>query len=417
MEKSIPPPATSGRDIVKHILLVDDERPVLDGLRWRFHSMQRQWQIDCAGSGQEAIDRMDRQHYDVIVTDMRMPQMSGAQLLEVVRTRWPQTIRIVLSGYNDPGDTGLIVSLAHQFLSKPCEPKLLESVIHRCLLLHDLLHGSQVPALVGRIRKLPAVPRVYSKLQAMVKDDAVTVSEVAGLISTDPAISAQVLHIVNSAFFRLARRVTNIGQAVSYLGITTIRNIAMSVEIFSQWSATPAEPVDPEKLQSHAQMVAAAAGSLTAKTPIADDTMLAGLLHDIGYWILAQECPTELQAAVQLAQGSRIQLHEAETRTFGVSHAEIGAYLLGLWGLPYPVIEAVAHHHLPQRVPSSDFDVLAALAVAHSLIPGDSAAFNADLPPDSCIDESYFVSVHAPMDWTEAQRRVAATLQPLEATP
>jgi HD-like signal output (HDOD) protein len=408
--------AASKRKIVKHILLVDDERPILDGLRWRFHSMQRQWHIDCAGSGQEAIDRMDRQHYDVIVTDMRMPHMNGAQLLEVVRARWPHTIRIVLSGYNDPGDTALIVSLAHQYLSKPCEPKLLESVIHRCLLLHDLLHGSRVPALVGRISKLPAVPRIYSRLQAMVKDDAITVSEVARLISTDSAISAQILHIVNSAFFRLARRVTNIGQAVSYLGFTAIRNIAMSVEIFSQWSATSAGPVEPEKLQSHAQMVAAAVGSLTAKTPIADDAMLAGLLHDIGYWVLAQECPTELQAAVELAQASRIQLHEAETRTFGVSHAEMGAYLLGLWGLPYPVIEAVAHHHLPQRVPSSDFDVLAALAVAHSLTPGDSATFNADLPADSRIDESYFVSVNAPIDWTEAQRRVTVTLQSFEAS-
>lgn len=402
---------------MKHILLVDDERPVLDGLRWRFHGMQRQWQIDCAGSGQEAIDRMARQRYDVIVTDIRMPQMSGAQLLEVVRARWPQTIRIVLSGYNDPADTALIVSLAHQFLSKPCEPKLLEQVIHRCLLLHDLLHGSQIPALVGRIRKLPAVPRIYAKLQALVEDDAVTVGEVARLISTDSAISARILHIVNSAFFRLARRVTNIGQAVSYLGFTAIRNIAMSVEIFSQWSTTSGATIDPEKLQSHAQVVTAAVGSLTAKTPIADDAMLAGLLHDIGYWILAQECPTELQAAVELARVSRIQLHEAEARTFGVSHAEIGAYLLGLWGLPYPVIEAVAHHHLPQRVPSSDFDVLAALAVAHSLTPGDSSAFNADLPPDSHVDESYFLSVHAPIDWTEAQRRVAATLQPLEASP
>ena len=249
---------------MKHILLVDDERAVLDGLRLRLHGMQRQWRIDFAASGHEAIDRMGQQVYDVIVTDMRMPQMSGAQLLEVVRARWPQTVRIVLSGYSDPGDTSLILSLAHQFLSKPCEPKLLESVINRCLLLHELLHGSQVPALVGRIRNLPAVPRIYARLQQMVRDDAVTVSEVARLIATDSAISARILQVVNSAFFRLARRVTNIEQAVSYLGFTAIRNIALSVEIFSHWSATAIGRVDPEKLQSHARLVAAAAGSLTA---------------------------------------------------------------------------------------------------------------------------------------------------------
>jgi HD-like signal output (HDOD) protein len=402
---------------VKYVLLVDDERPILDGLRLRLRSMQREWHIDYAESGQEAIERMDRQVYDVIVTDMRMPQMSGAQLLEIVRARWPQTIRIVLSGYCDSKDTSLIVTLAHQFLSKPCEPKLLESVIQRCLLLHDLLHGSQVPALVGRIRKLPAVPRIYAKLQQMVKDDSATVSEVARLISTDSAITARILQIVNSAFFRLARRVTNIEQAVSYLGFTTVRNIAMSAEIFSQWSTTVLGPIDPEKLQAHAQQVSAAARGLTAKTAIVDDAMLAGLLHDIGYWVLAQECPTDLQAAVNLAAQSPMQLHEAETQVFGVSHAEVGAYLLGIWGLPYPVIEAVAHHHAPQRVASSQFDVLAALAVAHSLTPGDSTAFKADLPADAGVDATYLASVEAPFDWTEAERRVTETLQSFEEAP
>jgi HD-like signal output (HDOD) protein/ActR/RegA family two-component response regulator len=401
---------------VKHILLVDDEQPVLDGLRLRLHGMQRHWHVDYATSGHQAIERMGQQVYDVIVTDMRMPQMNGAQLLEVVSSRWPQTIRIVLSGHCDAQDSSRTVSLAHQFLTKPCEPRLLESVIQRCLLLHDLLHGSQVSVLVGRIRNLPAVPRIYAKLQAMVKDDSVTVRDVARLISTDSAMSAKILHIVNSAFFRLARQVTNIEQAVSYLGFATIRNIAMSVEIFSQWSANAIAPVDPERLQSHAQRVSAAARCLTAKTPIADDALLAGLLHDIGYLILAQECPTDLQSAVQLAAETQIPLHEAETRIFGASHAEIGAYLLGIWGLPYPVIEAVAHHHAPQRVTSSNFDVLAALAVAHSLTPGDAAAFDIELPADAGVDETYLASVHAPFDWAEAQRRVTETLQSLEAS-
>jgi len=402
---------------VKYVLLVDDERPVLEGLRLRLRNMQREWHIDYAQSGQEAIEQMGQRAYDVIVTDMRMPQMSGAQLLEVVRDRWPQTIRIVLSGYCDSKETSLVVSLAHQFLSKPCEPKLLESVIQRCLLLHDLLHGSQVHALVGGIRKLPAVPRIYAKLQQMVKDDSVTVSEVARLISSDSAITARILQIVNSAFFRLARRVTNIEQAVSYLGFTTVRNIAMSVEIFSQWSTTALGPVDPEKLQSHTQQVSAAARSLTVKTAIVDDAMLAGLLHDIGYWILAQECPADLQAAVNLAAQKQMQLHEAETQIFGVSHAEVGAYLLGIWGLPYPVIEAVAHHHVPQRVASCQFDVLAALAVGHSLTPGDSTAFKADLPADAGVDATYLAAVQAPFDWAEAERRVAETLQSFEGSP
>ena len=161
-------------------------------------------------------------------------------------------------------------------------------------------------------------------------------------------------------------------------------------------------------MQQHAHSVAAAASALTAKTPLADDAMLAGLLHDIGYWILAQECTEDLSRAVELARSSNIPLHEAETQIIGASHAEIGAYLLGLWGLPYSVVEAVAHHHQPERVAHSSFDVLAAVVIGHSLAPTDDAsAFGTAIPPDPKVDPSYLIAVNAPFDWNEATRRVA----------
>jgi HD-like signal output (HDOD) protein/ActR/RegA family two-component response regulator len=405
---------------MKRILFVDDEPAALEGLRLRLHRMSTKWETGWAESGLLAIEQMERQPYDVVVTDLRMPGMDGAKLLEIVSARWPQTIRIVLSGYADPQQTQTmrVVPLAHQYLSKPCEPQQLEGVIDRCLLLHDLLHGPRLRAIVGRIRKLPAIPRIYSALQGIVKDDKVTVSEVARLVSTDPAIAARVLQIVNSAFFRLARRITNIEQAVSYLGFTAIRNIAMSVEIFSQWPSDASSHLNQAKLQAHVGAVAAAASALTMKTPIADDTMLAGLLHDIGYWVLAQECSAEVRESVELAAATGIRMHEAESQVIGASHAEIGAYLLGIWGLPYSVIEAVAHHHEPQRVSQAYFDALAALAIAQALVCADDAsAFDLAVPPDSRVDESYLISVTAPFDWSEAQRRVAETTESEEGSP
>ena len=401
---------------MKRILFVDDEPAALEGLRLRLYRMSGKWEIGLAQSGPLAIEQMERQPYDVVVTDLRMPQMDGARLLEIVSQRWPQTVRIVLSGFADPQQTIRVIPLAHQYLSKPCEPQQLENVIERCLLLHDLLHGPRLRAIVGRIRTLPAVPRIYSALQGIVKDEKVTVSEVASLVGADPAITARVLQIVNSAFFRLARRITKIEQAVSYLGFTTIRNVATSVEIFSQWPSN-ASALNQAKLQAHVRAVAAAASALTVKTPIADDTMLAGLLHDIGYWVLAQECSADLEASVELAVARGIPMHAAESQVIGASHAEIGAYLLGIWGLPYSVIEAVAHHHEPKRVSQSNFDVLAALAVAQSLICADDAsAFESPVPADPRVDESYLVSAKAPFDWSEAQRRVAETIEPEEGS-
>lgn len=402
---------------MKRILFVDDERPVLDGLRTRLHRLSSKWQMEFVDSGMVAIERMQAQPFDVIVTDLRMPGMDGAKLLENVSSRWPQTVRIVLSGYAELAQTMRLVPFAHQYLSKPCQPRQLESVIERCMLLHDLLNKPELRAIVGRIRKLPSLPHIYTALEGMLKDENATVTEVARVVAEDAAVAARVVQIVNSAFFRLARRITNIEQAVSYLGFTAIRNVAMSVEIFSQWPGNGSARIDLNKLQAHVQGVAAAASSLTVKTPLADDTMLAGLLHDIGYWVLAQESAAELNAALELAVATGIPMHAAESQVIGASHAEIGAYLLGIWGLPYSIIEAVAHHHLPQRIAHSEFDVLAAVAIGHALAPvDDSSVFGVMLPPDSHIDASYLASVNAPFDWDEATRRVTERTASEEVT-
>jgi putative nucleotidyltransferase with HDIG domain len=400
---------------VKSILFVDDERPVLDGLRSRLHRLHVKWEMEFVESGALAIAKMQEHSFDVIVTDLRMPAMDGAELLECVSVRWPQTIRIVLSGYAELGQTVRLVPLAHQYLSKPCQPQQLENVIERCLLLHDLLGEPRLRAIVGRIRKLPSLPSVYVALQNIETEESMTLAKVAALVTADSALAARVLQIVNSAFFRLARRISNIEQAVAYLGFAAIRNLALSVEVFSRWPAGGYRALDLAKLQSHVLMVAAAASALTAKTAIADDTMLAGFLHDIGYWVLAQECPQELGIAVDLAISTAIPLHTAEVKVLGASHAEIGAYLLGIWGLPYTVVEAVAHHHEPSRVTHSQFDVLAALVIAHSLAPtDDTAAFDGTIPADPTVDRSYLISVKAPFSWDDAVRRACATFDPRE---
>jgi HD-like signal output (HDOD) protein/ActR/RegA family two-component response regulator len=397
---------------MKSILFVDDERAVLDGLRARLHALSSKWTMKFVESGALAITEMQEHPYDVIVTDMRMPMMSGATLLEHVGANWPQTIRVVLSGYSELEMTTSLVPLAHQYLSKPCQPRQLENVIERCLLLHDLLSRPQLRAVVGRIQKLPSLPAIYAAFQSILSNQSVTNREVAALVTADAALAARVLQIVNSAFFRLARRISSVEQAVAYLGFTAIRNLAMSVEVFSKWPGGTCSVLNLGLLQLHAQGVAAAANALGAKTTFADDAMLAGLLHDIGYWVLAQECPEELGKAVALSISARIPLYAAEMEIIGASHAEIGAYLLGIWGLPHSVVEAVAHHHQPERVSHSEFDVLAAVVSAHALVPSDDAtAFGRDVPLDPKIDETYLAGVNAPFDWEEAVRRVAETAE------
>jgi HD-like signal output (HDOD) protein len=402
---------------MKWILFVDDERPLLDGLRSRLRKMHTKWQMEFVESGALAIERMRERAFDVIVTDMRMPMMDGAELLEIVSKQWAQTIRIVLSGYADLEQTIRLVPYAHQYLSKPCQPNQLENVIERCLKLHELLNEPRLRSIVGRVRTLPSLPHIYVAFQSIARDDSVTLSDVAKLVSADSALAARVLQIVNSAFFRLARRISNIEQAVSYLGFNAIRNLAMAVQIFTRWPAGNGAIVNLDKLQVHVQAVATAATTLTAKTPLADDAMLAGLLHDIGYWVLATECADDLQAAAAHAKSAGIPLHAAETEVIGASHAEIGSYLLGIWGLPYSVVEAVAHHHQPERVTQAEFDVLAALVISHSLCPtDDTSAFAAGIPADPKVDQNYLRDFNAPFDWKEAERRISEATNSREVT-
>lgn len=402
---------------MKHVLFVDDEQSVLDGLRTRLHRMSGKWRMTFVNGGEDALDRLERDQVDVIVTDMRMPGMDGAQLLNAASTRWPETIRIVLSGYAELQQTTRLVPVAHQYLSKPCESPVLENVIDRCVQLHELLRRPQLRASVGRIRKLPAMPRTYAKLQEALAAEDVNVHEIARIISADTTIAARMLQIVNSAFFRLARRITNVEQAVTYLGYSAVRNLVMCAEVFSQWSAAR-RTVNLEHLQSHALRVATAALSLTNKTPLADDAMLAGLVHDIGYWVLAQESPDDLEESLDVARAKGIPMHAAEQQVIGASHAEIGAYLLGLWGMPYTVIEAVAHHHTPRRVAQTHFDVLAAMATAHFLTePPESTAFGGGLAEDEPVDAAYLESMKAPFSWTEAVRRVSESLEQGDEDP
>lgn len=399
---------------MKRIVFVDDERELLDGLRARLYKHRNDWDMTFLLSGDDAIAVFEKQHVDLIVSDVRMPGMDGGQLLSVVKQRWPNTVRIIVSGYSDPVQAVRLTSLAHQYIAKPCDGRQLENIIDRCFNLQDLLGEEPLRRMVGRIGRLPAMPRTYGRLQAALSQPTVTAAEIGDIVTADAAIASKVLQITNSAFFRLRKPMVRIKDAVTYLGFATIRNLVLSAEIFSQWRTPQSLPdVDPEKLQHHAQRMAAACKSLAGGRASPDDAWLAGLLHDIGYWILVQECPSELAQALELSRSQHLPLFECERRTTGATHAQIGGYLLGLWGLPYSIVEAVSMHHTPTAVTPHGYDILGALAVSHALLEPNSAhALSNSGESGTGIDAAYLATLNAPFDWEEAQRRVHASAIP-----
>jgi HD-like signal output (HDOD) protein len=399
---------------MKDILFVDDDRDLLDSVRARLYKHRHDWNMQFVVSGDEAIAAMEKHRFDLVVSDVRMPGMDGGQLLTVVKQRWPNAMRIIVSGYSDPVQAVRLTSLAHQYVAKPCDGRELENIIERCFHLKDMLGQESLRKVVGRIGTLPAMPKTYGLLQAALAQPSVTAAEIGDIVNADAAIAIKVLQITNSAFFRLRKPMVRIKDAVTYLGFATVRNLVLSAEIFSTWQPSKGlSDVDPERLQNHAQCAAAACKALAGGRASPDDAWLAGLLHDIGYWIMVQECPQELASALELARAENLPLIECERRILGATHAEIGAYLLGLWGLPYAIVEAVAWHHTPQAVTPHGYDLVGALAVSHALIdPANAYAIISPSQPDPQVDASYLASLNAPFDWQGAQSRVANALRP-----
>ncbi len=136
------------------------------------------------------------------------------------------------------------------------------------------------------------------------------------------------------------------------------------------------------------------------------------MLHDIGYWILVQECPKDLAKALELARAEGLPLLECERRITGATHAEIGAYLLGLWGLPHAIVEAVALHHTPTAVTPHGYDLVGALAVSHAMIDSANGYAILAAEPDPLVNADYLASLNAPFDWQTAAGRVASALKP-----
>jgi HD-like signal output (HDOD) protein len=391
---------------MKNIVFVDDESKVLEGLRSSLYKHRNDWSMKFVESGKEAIAIFEEQHVDLIVSDVRMPIMDGGQLLRHVKERWPSAARILISSYPESVHAVRLTSIAHQYVARPCADRHLENIIKRCFNLQDLLAQESLRQVVGRISRLPAMPQTYGRLQAALAQPTVTAAEIADIVNVDAAIASKVLQIANSAFFRLPRPTARIKDAVTFLGFATIRNLVLSAEIASQWK-TPAglREWDLGRLQNHAEHAAMACRSLAGGQVSADDAWLAGLLHDIGFWILIEECPQELAQALELSRGEGLPLFECERRIIGASHAEIGAYLLGLWGLPYPIVEAVALHHTPTAIVPDGYDLLGALAVSHALL--DSAtADGVAVTKDLGVGADYFATLSAPFDWDEAERRV-----------
>ncbi|RLJ19295.1 two-component system response regulator [bacterium endosymbiont of Escarpia laminata] len=358
----------------KSILFVDDERSVLQGLQRSLRGQRKEWEMVFVDGGTEALKMVNEKNFDAIVTDMRMPGINGAELLGVLAADRPELVRIILSGHSDEELIMQSAGTAHQFLTKPCDVDTLKETLNRAFALKRFLGNGQLHFLVTGMTSLPSIPKTYQEIMTKLRSPETSLYEIGEIIGKDPAMTAKILQLVNSAFFGLGRHISDSKEAATLLGLDVLKALVLSVGIFSQFDQQRVKDTifSIESLLDHSLVVARLAQRIAqaegADKAVADDCFLAGILHDIGILILEQNFSEDYVKVRALAKDQDMALCLAEQEVYGTTHGAVGAYLLGLWALPNSVVEAVAFHHQPGLSSGNCFCPLSAVHVADVLI-------------------------------------------------
>lgn len=378
------------------ILFVDDERNVLEGLHRMLRKQRGEWDMTFVGSTQEALTLMEESPFDVVMTDMQMPGMGGAEFLQHIIERWPNTTRIVLSGHGGEHCSHQAVKLAHQFLSKPTDADAITQTVSRTCAIQKLVCNEKIRTLAGSCNTLPSLPDLYIQLTDAVHSENADAKAIADIIRHDMAMSAKLLQLVNSSFFGIGRQISSIRQAVTMLGTTRIKALVLSEHVFKEFK--PARPIPGFSMTGfwqHSLTVAEAARLISKREnqrgEQPEQAFTAGLLHDIGILMLASKHPDGFEEVIHRSKESSNPPSAIEEELFGTTHGEIGAYLLGLWALPAEIAEAAAYHHKPCDSACNGLCTVAAAHTADALVSqvGPEESVLHGYPGTAILDKTY----------------------------
>lgn len=356
---------------MKTIVLVDDDPKMGERLSRLLKPLESEWKMVNVGSGQEALTTLAAQQCDVIMTDLRMPGKDGVQLLEEVKKGYPHVVRILLT---EPSDQEAALGPAgsvHQCLPKSSPLKVFQSTVTRACAIQDLLSNAVLLKLVSGMHTLPSLPTLYREVMQELQSPDASIDKIGQIIAKDPGMLTKMLQVVNSPFYGLSRRISSATQAVALLGLETIKSLVLSMKVFSQFESSAQTFFSLDILWNHgmitgryARMIAKEQGA--GARSMEEDAFTAGLLHDVGLLVLATNTPDQYTETLAL-MNQGIAEWEAERQVLGATHAEVGGYLLGTWGLSDPIVEAVAFHHDPGRSAGHTFSPLAAVHIANVL--------------------------------------------------
>ncbi len=356
----------------KQLLFVDDESRILEGIKRALHPMHEEWDMAFSTDAEEALKLVHEKPPDIVVSDLRMPGMSGTEFLRRLQKYYPSCVRIVLSGHADRDDVMALTGCVHQFLSKPISSKVLRRVLGRAARMSNLLGDVDMREIITKLEALPTQPSIYRELMLEIESPSSTAKSIGEIVAHDAAVSSKLLQLVNSSFFTLGQDVTSIEQAVNLLGLETLKALALNESLLEMFKNTDIDQQMADDLWVHMQSVAVVAGKivqdLTDDRQMHETAFAGGLLHDIGRLIIMTEMHDAYKRAEAYAIENHVNISKAELEVLGSSHAEMGAYLLGLWGLPDSLVDCALYHHRVGNYTQDHADALIAVNIANGLV-------------------------------------------------
>ncbi len=392
----------------KKILFVSDSAKA-QNLQSMLENMKELWDMQFVEAEADLWNSLANSIYDVLVFDLNAPEINGIGLLQKVSAGYPQMVQVIIAGPSDQELVLRAIRSNHQIITQPFNPLALKGLIDRSCKLREILHNEELKRFVAGISYLPSLPSLYQQIVDEMQSPKVSIKRVADLIAQDVTMTAKILQLVNSAFFSLPQKIVSPHQAVVLLGIDILKGLVLHVHIFSAFELDPRiKGFSIRGLANHSLLVGKLAREIVlAETNIRDmeeNALIAGLLHDIGKLILLLD-PERYNQVLAHSQARRCNHYQAEYEILGASHAEVGAYLLDLWGIPEPVVHAIAFHHNPNKSMEANFSVLTAVHVANALARRKNLDAN-ELPE---LDLFYLLSIHKKEEiskWIEIYHRV-----------
>jgi HD-like signal output (HDOD) protein len=355
----------------KHILFVDDDPLLLEFYAVMMDKLEDGWNSANADNGARALELLAATKFDVVVSDLRMPQMNGIELMREVRRLYPQTSRIMISGLGDQEEIARGLETTHQFLTKPVKSGELRATLSRIGKLDAYLLDENLKTIISRLNSLPSFPSVYLQITRELNSEDPSIENIADITVQDPGLTAKMLQVANSAAFGLAHQVSSPFEAVQFIGLNAVRSIALSAHVFRDFEKLEFKTFSAFQVWTDALRCARITRHLMRLERLgeneAEDACTAAMLRNVGKLLLAKNLPQQFQQMMALAATENLALPQAGQKLLGTSHTCIAAYLFGLWGLATPMVEAVAFHLQPSASDTRTFSPLAAVHIAHVL--------------------------------------------------